>query len=185
MSPISCVRERNRLGNFDGCRFLVARLRSGVSGHGAADGAAAHLHEVEGDFGERLVRTILSPGAPRNWVARQMWCYSSHCCPTGQCGSVSAQASDAGVSWRGTVFVGSGSGRHRTQVLQDDGVSLTQLDRSESDAPLVRSGRFAMLSSTSDDEAWPSDVRVNVRMAESQFIPMLSRGVLEVAPHSV
>ena len=30
-----------------------------------------------------------------------------------------------GVSWRGTVFAGSGLERHRTQVRHDDGVSLT------------------------------------------------------------
>ena len=35
------------------------------------------------------------------------------------------RSSNPGVSWRGTVSAGSGLGRHRTQVLHDDGVSLT------------------------------------------------------------
>ena len=57
----------------------------------------------------------------------------------------------------------------------------TQLDSSDSDEPLVRCGRFAVLSSASDDEAALAvrcSSRVNVRIitAELQCIPVLSRG---------
>ena len=56
MSLISCVRARNKPGNFDGCEFSgVRRTRRGsflvgVAGHGGVDGAALHLLEVEGDL---------------------------------------------------------------------------------------------------------------------------------------
>ena len=99
---------------------------------------------------------------------------------------MSAQAKQC---WRGAVSVGSGLGRHRSQVLQDDGVSLTL---SWTAAKAMRFW-FAVVDLRCCEARammrrvqWLPDVLMNVRItAVSQCIPMLSRGCQEVAPHPV
>ena len=71
-------------------------------------------------------------------------------------------------------------------LQQDLEPSVLPTLRDESDALLVRSGPFAVLSSTSDDEACAVVVRCSSECEDHSrvaIIPVLSRGVQEVASH--